>query len=404
MGISQSEIDRRLARARERTKGAGLDALFIFSDEYRPGHARYYTDFTTINMIEESSHAIYLPLAGDPVAWVGPLNTFAARRDSLIRDVRNIFGLESDIRELVAGSAQPIRRVGLVGENLIPVATFRMLSAGLGEVEIVDATEIVIAERQIKSPEEVALMERAAEIGDTALRTAIANARPGSTERDLVAIGEHVTRLAGGDIGCAYLAVTGINNELPTWRPTDRPIENGEVLMLDFSPMFEGYTSDVALTVSMPGASADQEKAVRYAWFAAAQMMEFYTAGSTAREVFQRTAAMVEKAGYSDKFLPYTNGMRAVGHSVGLDVVEPPDLGPDSDYVLEPGMMLSAKFDLHGFHWGGIRVEHVVHITEGGPRSLNCPLSDACPAKAVCKFYRPGGRTLAGGWAAESVQ
>jgi Xaa-Pro aminopeptidase len=373
---------------------AGLDALFIYSDEYRPGHALYYTNFRTINMIEESSHAIYLPLEGDPVAFTGPLNTFAAKRDSFIKDVRPIPGLEGEIRALVAASSRLIEKVGLVGENVMPLTTYRMLAAGLGEIEMVGATDLVITERQIKSEREIELIARASEIGDISLRTAAANAQPGRTEMELLAIGEHATRLQGAELGCEYLVATGSNTDLPTWRSTARPAEQGELVMLDFAPAYEGYTTDVAVTVPMEGANDEQRKAVEFAWYASAKMMEFVQPGRPANEVFFKTLELVKEAGYEEYFVPYTKGTRAIGHGVGLDVVERPDLGPDSGYTMEPGMVLALKFDLHGFSWGGLRVEHTVAVTKDGPRALNCPLSDACPAKSACSFYKPGGRTI----------
>ena len=394
MHLTAEDFERRIESTQERMRGSGLDALFIYSDEYRPGHALYYTNFRTINMIEESSHAIYLPLEGNPVAFTGPLNTFAARRDSFIKDVRPIPGLEKEIRELVEASPRPINRVGLVGEDVMPLTTYRMLAAGLGSIEMVGATDLVIAERQIKSEREIELIARAGEIGDISLRTAAARAKPGRSELEMVAIGEYATRAEGGDLGCAYLAVTGSNTDLPTWRATDRPVKEDEVLWLDFAPTYEGYGTDVAITLPMEGANDEQRKAVEFAWYASAKMMEFVQPGRPGKEVFYKTLELVEQAGYEEYFVPYTKGTRAIGHGVGLDIVEPPDLGPNAEYIMEPGMVLALKFDLHGFSWGGVRVEHTVAVTEDGPRALNCPLSDACPAKNDCSFYKPGGGAL----------
>jgi Xaa-Pro aminopeptidase len=238
------------------------------------------------------------------------------------------------------------------------------------------------------------LLEEAGRIGDISLRAAIRAAVVGSTENELVAIGEHASRLAGGSIGCAYLAVVGENTDLPTWRPTDRAIKPGELVMLDFAPAVEGYASDVAVTIPMEGATQEQRDAVTFAWLASAKFMEWMVPGIPAKDVFFKVLDMVTEAGYRDYFLPYTRGTRAIGHGVGLDVVEPPDFGPNSDWLIEPGMVLAAKFDLHGWAWGGLRVEHVVAITEAGPKALNCPLSDACPAKDVCAFYQPGGGAI----------
>lgn len=393
MLLTSRDFEQRIERIRNRMQQAALDALFIFSDEYRPGHAMYLTNHRTINMIEESHHAIFLPAGGKPIAFTGPLNTFAARRDSYIKDVRPVPNLESNMRHYVA--ADPVKRVGLVGENLLPVTIYRALAAGLGPtVTLVDSTDLFMAERQIKSEREVQLLARAGEIDDIALRTAAAYTTIGRTEMELIAIGEHATRLLGGELGGAYLVAAGENTDLPTWRASDRPLKRGEPVMLDFAPAFEGYTSDAGITVLTEGASAEQQKALDFSWYASAKMMEYYRPGVQGKEVFQQTLRLVEEAGYVDYFLPYTKGMRAIGHGVGLDVVEPPDLGPTAEYTLEPGMVLAAKFDLHGFRWGGIRIEHVVAVTDKGPVSLNCPLSDACPVRSQCAFYRPGGKTV----------
>jgi Xaa-Pro aminopeptidase len=394
MYLKAEDFERRIESTRERMRKAGLDALFIYSDEYRPGHALYYTNFRTINMVEESSHAVYLPLEGSPVAFTGPLNAFAARRDSFVKDVRPIPKLEEEIRELVKASPSPMNRVGLVGENVMPLTIYRRLATGLGSIEMVGATELVIAERRIKSEREIELLARAGEIGDISLRTAAARARPGRTELELIAIGEYATRAEGGDLGCAYLAVTGLNTDLPTWRATNRPVEHDELLWLDFAPTYAGYGTDVAITLAMDGANEEQRRAVEFAWYASARMMEFVQPGKPGAEVFYKTLELVKEVGYEEYFVPYTKGTRAIGHGVGLDIVEPPDLGPNAEYIMEPGMVLALKFDLHGFSWGGVRVEHTVAVTEHGARALNCPLSDACPAKNDCSFYKPGGRAI----------
>lgn len=395
MALSKADFARRIERTRKRMADAGLDALFVFSDEYRPGHAFYYTNYKTCNQVEESYHGVYVPLEGHCASFTGALNTFAARHESYIDDVRSIFELEHEIRTLVEQSPRPIRKLGLVGETVLPLSIYRLLEAGLGGgVEIVEASRIVVEERQIKTAEEVELLKRAGEVSDISLRTTLRYLKPGLSEQELVAIGEHATRIEGAEPGCVYIAVAGVNTEMPTWRPTSRPVQRGEVLMLDYAAAVDGYNSDVAVTVALEGCSDEQRRVVDFGWHAAARMMEFYQPGRPAREVFEKTLEMVRQAGYEDRFLPYTKGMRAIGHGVGVDVVEPPDLGPESDYTLEPGMALAAKFDLHGFDWGGVRMEHVVAITAEGPVSLNCPLSDACPARKHCKFYRPGGGSI----------
>ena len=75
--------------------------------------------------------------------------------------------------------------------------------------------------------------------------------------------------------------------------------------------------------------------------------------------------------GLEKNFTPYAKGLRGVGHGVGLDVVERPNLSSDSDFNISSGMTLAIKLDLHGLVGGGYRIEIVVAITENGVKPLN---------------------------------
>ena len=72
-------------------------------------------------------------------------------------------------------------------------------------------------------------------------------------------------------------------------------------------------------------------------------------------------------------------------HGVGLDVVEPPDLNPDSSFVLQPGMTLAIKLDLHGLNGGGFRIEVVVVVTDTGVRPLNNLVLDQADDFAILR-------------------
>jgi Xaa-Pro aminopeptidase len=81
--------------------------------------------------------------------------------------------------------------------------------------------------------------------------------------------------------------------------------------------------------------------------------------------------AELEPHGLSKNFTPYAKGLRGVGHAVGLDVVERPNLSSESNFELEAGMTLAVKLDLHDLKGGGYRIEVVVAVTEDGIRPLN---------------------------------
>src|SRR3954447_5866910 len=99
--VADTEFERRLSRTRTKMKEAGVDALFIYSDEYHPGYSMYYTNHRTINCIEESAHALLLPVEGEIHAFLGNLNRFAAKRFSWVKNAHNIYEMRAVLPELI---------------------------------------------------------------------------------------------------------------------------------------------------------------------------------------------------------------------------------------------------------------------------------------------------------------
>lgn len=370
VGLPASEYQERLDRTQAAMETAGLDALFIYGDEYRPGMPRYYSNFNTINVVEEATQAVFLPRGGPPVLFVGPLNADGARREGWIPDVRSAFELDIHLPELAQAGGRHLARLGLVGGDVVPLSVYNRCRRALPETEVVPADQIVADLRAIKSPAEIRLMRRAAQLADESLQAAIDQIAPGKTEVEISAIGEYVTRLGGGEIGSAYLVVSGPKTASPAARPDGRRIQAGELVWIDFNPRVGGYCCDAGLTIVTDGASQELRDLLRFAYETNDRMIEAVAPGLPAVEVYRRTSEIVRGAGFLEYFEPFTTGMRAIGHGVGLDVVEPPDLGPRSDYQLLPNMTMGIKFDLHGPDFG-LRVERTVLVTETGAEPLN---------------------------------
>ncbi|PZE20908.1 M24 family metallopeptidase [Paenibacillus xerothermodurans] len=372
--VAATEFERRLARTREKMKEAGIDVLFVYSDEYHPGYSYYYTNFRTINCIEESAHALFIPLEGEIQAFLGNLNRFAAKRFSWIKNVNSIYEMETLLPKYVSQLSYDVKAVGVVGEELFPISLYRVMEKAFMKhgINIIDAGHIVVQERLYKSEAELDLIRAAGKLADDSILAALEQLQIGKTEIELSAIGEYVTRSRGGEIGSAYLVVSGPDHtNLPTWRPMERKIERGDYVWFDFNPMVEGYCSDTGIAVAMEGATEEQIRIMDFAYETNQRMVEFIKPGVTGKQLFQETLHICENAGLAHYFLPYTKGMRAIGHGVGLEVVEAPDLGPNSDFVFEPNMVFGIKFDLHGFPFGGVRVEPTVIISENGAEPVN---------------------------------
>ncbi len=371
MQISDEELKQRTENLRCRMKSEGYDALVIYSDEYRSGHSSYITNYKPLNVIEESPQLVILIGDRQPVVLLGRLNAYAAKDLCWIDDVRGIHRPYVDLPEIFSPIVGRDSRIGLIGRNILPAEIYEQISEAVPQAAFEARDDIMLDLRKIKTEAEIALMERAAAINDEVLRQAVKKVKVGMTEIQVAGVAEHIARNLNADIGSATVVMSGPNTRYPAWRATDRRIEFGDFVILDFNPAFGHYCNDGGITILMPGADPEQERALVIGHRALKKVIPTIRPGITARSIFDTLLAELEPEGLAGHFTPYAKGLRGVGHAVGLDVVEPPNLSSDSDFMLEAGMTLAVKLDLHDLIGGGYRVEVVVAVTEEGVRPLN---------------------------------
>ncbi len=371
MSIARQELMERTARLRRKMKDEGLNALVIYSDEYRSGHTTYLTGYKPINVIEESPQIVFLVEDLPPVVLVGRLNRYAAKDVIWMLDVRSVHEAPAHLPDIFADISGRACRIGVIGDNLLPIAFHEVLRGAVPQAEFVPVDFLLIDMRRIKSEAEIALMRRAAEINDQVLRQVLERCHVGQTEIEVAGEAEYVGRQLGADFGSATVVMSGPNTNYPAWRPSHRIIEPGDFVLVDFNPAVGHYCNDGGITVLMPGARPEQVAALEAGHELLKQVVPLIRPQTKATSIYELMLERLEPLGYRDKFVRYARGQRGVGHGVGLDVVEPPHLGSDSDFVLYPGMTLAIKLDLHDLVGGGYRIEVVVLVTETGVSPLN---------------------------------
>lgn len=370
-GMPKVVFEERVKRMCGVIEARELDGAFIFSDEYRPGFTTYFSDYKPINIIEESPQGVFITPKGEVALFLGAINAQAAKRVSWIQDIRPIDTLSDYFDERKKQKGDKLR-IGLSGQDLLPVKYFTRLQALLVNNTYIDIDADLTAMRQVKVPEEIALLAESARIGDAALKACIERmAKEEVTEIDLCATAEYTLKSLGADLSCATVLSSGMNTESPTWRPTHRKIQDGEAVLIDVAPAYKGYASDVALTVFKGKADEDQKRILRASHDIVTGAMETLKPGEPASRIYDVFLEGAKKNRVEQYFLPYAKGLRAVGHSIGLDCVERPNLDVDSAFLLTPGMTLALKFDLHGLSWGGVRIEAVMLVEEKRCSSLN---------------------------------
>ena len=147
MFIAKEELALRTEKLRARMKKEGFDALVIYSDEYRTGHASYITSYKPINVIEESPQLVMLVGDSAPVVFLGRLNAYAAKDMCWIEDVRGIHRPYTDFPE-IASISDKRTRVGLIGKNILPVEIYEQICEALSKRHLsLEMTSCSIYER-----------------------------------------------------------------------------------------------------------------------------------------------------------------------------------------------------------------------------------------------------------------
>ena len=369
--MPNTEGKRRIKALQSIMKRDDIDAMFIYADEYRPGNSIYLTNYKPANVVEEAHQAVFLPREGEPVVFMGTFNTFAANKIGWIKDNRPMNTLETNLPKFIEERDIKLKKLSLVGQNLLPVTIYESLKRAVGDVDFIDGTRVMFEIRQIKSEAEIKMMEKSAEINDLSLQKSIQSTKVGGTEIDIAAAAEYAARSKGSEIAAVFAIASGINSNYPAWRPTMRKIEDGDFIFIDCHTSYQHYCNDAGVTIIAGEGTDEQNKVLDFANNTVREMISSIKPGKPIKDLYNEVYTKVKKAGYSDNFLPYSSGTRAIGHGCGLDMVESPNLGPESDLVFSPNTVLAIKIDLHGFQFGGLRVEYTCLITESGARSLN---------------------------------
>ncbi len=371
-GLPVKIFEKRVELLVNKINKKGVDGLFIFSDEYRTGYTTYISDYKPINMIEESPQGIYIKKDGSITLFLGAINAQAARRVSWIEDIRDIETIGSFFAQLVEEKGDKLS-IGLSGEDLLPTRYYRIMEKLLLDKDYSNWDEELHVMRMVKCEEEIELQKIACEIGDESLRTILKELKSGkeTSEIELCAISEYKMKSMGGDLSCATVLASGINTKVPTWRPTHKKVLDGEAVMADVAPAYKGYGTDVAITVFKGECTKEQQNIIDAARDVVLSSVESLKPGEPGSRIYDLFLEKSIELGLDQYFTPYAVGLRAVGHSIGLDCVERPNLDKDSDFILTKGMTLALKYDLHGFDWGGLRIESVFLVEDDKCTLLN---------------------------------
>ncbi|MBQ7568537.1 aminopeptidase P family protein [bacterium] len=221
--------------------------------------------------------------------------------------------------------------------------------------------------RIIKSAEEVALIREAAAVADRAWKATVVNMRAGMTESAFCAELEYNMKLQGSSrTSFDTIVASGPNGAYPHAGVTDRAIQEGELITVDFGAVYQGYCSDMTRTVWL--GSLDKKSAHIYDVVKKAHdlALERVRPGLKGFEADKIARDVIAAAGFAEAF------SHSLGHGVGLAVHEAPGLRKESQTLLQPGMLVTIEPGIYLPGVGGCRVEDLAVLTENGRDVLRC--------------------------------
>jgi len=371
LGLSTKERDRRHANLRAEMEREGMDVLVVYGNSGRQGprtgNLAYVSNFISFS----GQQILVFPREGEPVLFVGVENQrIESLRNGWIADTRceALTPVPKQACNYLNEITSSNSKIGISSLALIPVAWHQQLVDQVSAAEWVEAGELIWKLRLVQSDEEVEISRHAARLGDKVWDHLCGFIREGVTELDMRAEMDRAIIPEGGTENFNMMGLASMANggEAP-WGyvipQTDRPIKQGDAVLLEISPRVRGYWNQIVRVLALGEAEkwlVDAHKVVREARDASLEHMK---PGEPMVGMVTAMNDVFEKHGY--EVWPY-----GLVHLTGLDLTDYM-ITPLSEGDLEPGMVVTTHpmFNLgpnRQIFWGETYL-----VTDDGHEPLN---------------------------------
>lgn len=345
----------RFDRLRAELDGAGCDALLVT----RPVNVRYLTGFT--------GSAALLLVRPDRALFVsdGRYGEQAAEQIGAAGVDVDIEILNLGQKEVIVEGAAGVGRLGLEADAVTWAQQRKYAADWFPETELV-ATEAVVDQlRLVKDAGEVARIQAACATADAALAAVRHRLVEGPTEEEFsLELDTEIRRLGAEGNSFETIVASGPNAAKPHARPGPRRIQEGDLVVVDFGALVDGYCSDMTRTFAIGEISETQQRMLDVVAESQRAGVEAVAAGVEAKDVDLASRAVIEEAGWEEAFLHST------GHGVGLEIHENPRVAKTSEDTLRSDYIVTVEPGVYLPEHGGVRIEDTVVVTDEGCRVL----------------------------------
>lgn len=258
-------------------------------------------------------------------------------------------------------------KVLAVEADRLTVTQLKNLRKALHGIKLttVGTDKIIDTFRAVKNEAEIENICKAQRIAEAAFDHILSFIKVGVTEKEVALELDHYMLSHGADgLSFETIAISGANTSKPHGVPTDKKIEHGDFVTMDYGAVVNGYHSDMTRTVAVGAASDEQKKIYKIVFEAQLAVLRVLKNGVKCSDADKAARDVITEAGYGEYF------RHSTGHGVGIEIHEKPFISPKSTETLrsgnvvtdEPGIYIPGKF--------GVRIEDMALITENGCKNL----------------------------------
>lgn len=228
--------------------------------------------------------------------------------------------------------------------------------------------------RSVKAEAELSLMKQAQKLTDDTFDYIIQRIEAGRTEREVMLDMEFFMRRLGSEgVSFDFIVVSGKNSSLPHGVPTDKKIERGDFITMDFGAVVGGYRSDMTRTVALGEISERQRTVYETVLKAQTAAINAVKSGLVCSDIDKVAREIIYSAGFEGCF------GHGLGHSVGIEIHERPNFNTRCNTVLRAGTVMTVEPGIYLENEFGVRIEDMVYVTRdgcinltGSPKELIC--------------------------------
>lgn len=332
---------------------AGVDGMLILSEVNR----RYFTGFP-------SSDGILLVTRGGSVFLTDSRYIEEAKNKVTCCEVEELKNTKLQLPEYCKRFGCNV--LGIEGDRM-SVNELKAYRRMLKPIKLISAKtdEIINGLRAVKTEEELSKIKKAQAIAEDAFGHILGFIKEGVSEREIALELDYFMLRHGAEaLSFETIAVSGVNSSKPHGVPTDKKIERGDFITLDYGAVYDGYHSDMTRTVAVGEVGTKQAQVYYTVLEAQSRALEILKAGVKCFDADKAARGVIEEMGYGSCF------RHSTGHSVGVEIHEAPSLSPKSKAVLKEGNIVTVEPGIYIPGEFGVRIEDMARICKNGCENL----------------------------------